>query len=133
VIPANVIETVAMVSHAAIREMGIAAGEPDCPTWQILPGDRKIQYRRAAQAALLEIAPMAGDPLLERMASMAYARWSDQQEVEQPTWEGLSRGSRLHWQMVVAMARVMVMNSGQPVVALQPAVAATKLDGLRAA
>jgi hypothetical protein len=120
VIPTTLIETVAATAHAAIREMGIAAGEVDCPTWQILPGDRKIQYRRAAQSALAEQAPMAGDPLMERMATMAYARWAQEQQTKQPNWEGLGLATQTHWRMVVAVARVLTYGSKLPAVAPAP-------------
>lgn len=127
----SLIETVAMIAHAAVRELGLAVGAVDCPTWQILPGDRKIQYRRAAQAAIEEQAPMAGDPLIERMASMAYQRWAVQQQVEQPSWDALGAATQTHWRMVAAIARVVIHINKVPA-NTPPMPAAIKIEGLRA-
>jgi hypothetical protein len=113
----QMIEQIAEIAHGTVRAMGIASGNVDIPTWQILPSAQKELFRRAIEHAACETCANASDPLTERLARMGYEH---QKRISEPTesggtsasveWNGLSEGKRMEWRLLVAVTRVFTMS-----------------------
>jgi hypothetical protein len=104
-------EKLAEIAHGTVRAMGIASGNVDIPTWQILPTEQKELFRRAVEYAACETCANASDPLTERLARMVY---ENEKRISKPTeevdWNQLSESKRMQWRLVVAITRVFSMS-----------------------
>lgn len=108
----QMIEKIAEIAHGAVRALGIASGNVDIPTWQILPAAEKEVFRRGVGFAVAESCALAADPLTERLARMAYENNQRISEhAEECGWNGLSESKRAQWRLVVAVSRVFCMSS----------------------